>query len=215
MKRKVKVKGWKKVAVTGALTATLGLGFWASKAFYEVKEVIDGDTFITKEDRYVRLDRSVDAPEIDSCLGKEAKEELEKLVLNKKVFIKTSYVDDHRRMISSVYTINGNVGAAMLEKGLAVYVPKGEENKRILLEASRKAREVKIGVYSSVCTQSVNPKNSKCNIKGNVRQYGNHYSHPGCSSYGETLVQLHLGDKWFCTEREAKMAGFIKGGDCR
>lgn len=196
-----------------ALTAATGLGFWASKAFYEVKEVIDGDTFITADQRYVRLDQNVDAPEIGSCLGKEAKEELKKLVLNKKVFVKAVYVDDHKRLIGPVYTINGNVGAAMLKKGLAVYDNKGGSDK-VLLEASRMAREAKTGVYSSTCTQSVNPKNSKCNIKGNVSDAGKHYSFPGCASYGQNLVQLHMDDRWFCTEKEAKSEGFIKSGDC-
>lgn len=44
-----KTKTWKKIVATGVVTASLGLGFWASKAFYTVTSVIDGDTFVTSE----------------------------------------------------------------------------------------------------------------------------------------------------------------------
>jgi hypothetical protein len=28
------------------------------------------------------------------------------------------------------------------------------------------------------------------------------------------LIQLHQGDQWFCTEKEAVKAGFVKAGGC-
>lgn len=201
------------IATTGA--TIIGLGFWSSKAFYTVAKVIDGDTFVTAEDRYIRLDRSIDAPEIDSCLGLESKEELSKLIVGKKIFVKADYVDDRKRLIGSVYTLEGDVGVAMLKKGMAEYDNQGASQKnKDYLEASRFARENNLGIYSK-CTQSQNPQNPKCNIKGNVRDGNKTYLTPTCSSYGQTLVQLFDGDKWFCTESEAKKEGFVKGGDCR
>jgi hypothetical protein len=113
--------GWKKVVTAGIITASLGLGFWASKAFYTVTSVIDGDTFITSEKQHIRLD-SVNAPELGSCLGTEAKTELSKLVLNKKVYLKVTYIDG-LRLIASVYTTRGNVGELMLKSGLATFDP--------------------------------------------------------------------------------------------
>src|SRR3989344_4708237 len=91
---------WKKVAATGVITASLALGFWASKAFYTVKKVIDGDTFITLENQYIRLD-SVNAPELDYCLGKESKDELSKLILGKKVYLRVTYIDGYKRLVAS------------------------------------------------------------------------------------------------------------------
>lgn len=214
MPKKGKVKSWKKAIVAGTLTASLGLGFWASKAFYTVTSVFDGDTFATSEKQYIRLD-SVNAPEPDSCLGKEAKAELAKLVLNKKVFIKVTYIDG-MRLIASVYTLQGNVGEIMLSKGLATFEDKGTQKGNGLLETSNIARDAKIGVYSPICTQTENPLNPKCNIKGNINTSNSkkYYRYTGCKYYPITLIQLHLGDKWFCTEAEAKNAGFTKGGDC-
>ncbi|MCX6704780.1 MAG: thermonuclease family protein, partial [Candidatus Woesebacteria bacterium] len=207
MAKKSKIKSWKKAVVAGALATSLGLGFWASKAFYTVTSVIDGDTFITKENRYVRFD-SVNAPELDNCLGKEAKEELSKLVLNRKVFLKTSYVDDHKRLIASVYTTDGNVGEKMLAKGLATFKDKGTQKGTTLANTQSIAKKAEIGVFSPLCTQLENPVNSKCNIKGNNKDGVKTYHYPGCSAYKITLVQLYLGDKWFCTQAEAKKAGF-------
>jgi endonuclease YncB( thermonuclease family) len=203
---------WKKVTATAIVTTSLGLGFWASKAFYTVKEVIDGDTFVTQENQHVRLD-SVNAPALNRCLGNEAKSELEKLVLNKKVFIKVTYING-LRLVGSVYTISGSVGEKMLATGLATFADKGNQNQKALLRISQSAREKGIGVYSSKCTQSENPINPKCNIKGNTTGDENLYRYPGCRLYNSTLIQLHFGDLWFCSEKEAKKSGFAKGKDC-
>lgn len=207
-----KVKSWKKAIAIGTLTAALGLGLWASKSFYTVKEVIDGDTFITKQEIHIRLD-GVNAPELNNCLGKESKAELEKLILGKKVYLKVTYINNWR-LVASVYTINGNIGEKMLSKGLATYETKSKQDQPGLLKVSQKARGKRIGVYSPTCTQMENPVNPKCNIKGNIRDDGNRYYYPGCRVYNITVVQLHFGDKWFCSEKEAQKAGFSKGSDC-
>ncbi len=210
---KKKIGGWKKAVVAGALTASLGLGFWASKSFYTVREVLDGDTFVVSTGQHIRLD-SIDAPEIDSCLGEESKTELEKLVLNKKVYLRVNFIDEHKRLIASAFTANGNIGEKMLEKGLATYAASGANKGDVLLNASNEARDEKLGVYSSVCTQFINPENEKCNIKGNVRKSQRLYRYPGCEQYNNTIIQLHFGDNWFCSQLEARNAGFIKGPDC-
>lgn len=209
-KRKI---NWKKAVVGGVIATSIGLGFWSSKAFYTVDHVIDGDTFETTEKQRIRLD-SVNAPELEYCLGNEAKEELEKLVLHKKVYIKVSFVDG-TRLISSVYTTKGNVGAKMLEKGLATFADKSAQKQPGLLKISQTARDKKIGVYSPKCTQETNPTAPKCNIKGNIREGVKYYRFPTCYYYNHTTVELYKGDKWFCTESEAKKDGFTKGGDCK
>jgi endonuclease YncB( thermonuclease family) len=203
---------WKKILVSGVVASSIGLGFWASKAFYTVKEVIDGDTFITQENKHIRLD-SVNAPELGLCLGKESKKELEKLILNKKVFIKVTYING-LRLVGSVFTSGGNVGERMLETGMATYEDKGNQIQKGLLKVSQTARESGVGIYSPICTQTENPINSKCDIKGNITKNNSFYRYPGCNFYKTTLVQLHLGDQWFCTEKEARSAGFTRGNDC-
>ena len=204
---------WKKAIIGSTVAVSVGLGFWASQAVYTVDHVIDGDTFVTTENRYVRLD-SVNAPELNYCLGKEAKEELEKLVLHKKVYIKTSYVDGHKRLISTVYTVQGNVGEELLKKGLATFKDKGTQGKTNLSKVAKTARTDKVGVYSEKCTQLINKVSPKCDIKGNIKDGNKIYHYRGCGAYSTTFVQLFLGDKWFCSESEAKSAGFVRAPNC-
>ena len=59
------------------------------------------------------------------------------------------------------------------------------------------------------CTEHV----AGCDIKGNVNSDGDKiYHRPGMSAYNNTKVKPEEGDRWFCTEAEAKAAGFRKAG---
>lgn len=203
----------KKITLGAIAALTLGLGVWASKAFYTVTNIIDGDTFETADGQHIRIN-NIDAPELQFCGGDEAKQELKKLLLNKKVFIKVSRLDGYR-LISDVYTINGNVGYNLVKKGLVVYKNKEKGTDEAFMEASQNARNKQIGIYSSKCTQITNPANPKCNIKANNNlRLGKNYHTPDCKVYHLTIVQLYFGDRWFCTEKEARKAGFTKGTDC-
>ncbi|WP_230989619.1 sunset domain-containing protein [Devosia faecipullorum] len=48
-----------------------------------------------------------------------------------------------------------------------------------------------------------------CNIKGNVSTRGERIYHvPGQKYYDETSIQSSHGERWFCTEAEARAAGW-------
>ncbi len=207
-KRKISLK---KAVAGGAVAVTLSLGFWASKAVYTVKSVIDGDTFITAEDQYIRI-ANIDAPERGRCGSDEATAELSKLISGKKLFMKVIYFEGNRQ-IAYVYTLQGDVAINLLKKGVVIAKNTGKSNKE-LTNASDYARERRLGVFSEKCTQEKNSENPKCNIKGNISQYGKFYRTSDCSQYSITILQLYLGDQWFCTEKEAKNAGFTKSPDC-
>lgn len=134
--------------------------------------------------------------------------------MNKKVFIKVTFIDDYNRLVGTVFTNSGNVSEKLLAKGLATYTNKGNLNQDSLLLVAQNARKNKIGIYSEKCTQLENLDNPKCNIKGNIRPPNNFYHIVGCEQYKNTQVQLYLGDKWFCSEKEAIKAGFIKSPNC-
>lgn len=214
--------GLRKIAAVGAVAiVTAGAGFWAVKSgklilplpYYEAVRVIDGDTFVTKESQYIRL-ASTNAPELGYCGSEEAKSGLEKLILGKKLYLKVVYRDKFNRLDAFVYTTDRFVNLAMLESGLAYYETKGNEPKE-LLKAGQDARERTLGIFSTKCTQVVNPMNAKCAIKANMsRGKIKYFSYPGCKLYGLTLVQTYLGDRWFCTVKEAEKEGFTKSGGC-
>lgn len=105
----------------------------------------------------------------------------------------------------------------MLEMGWGYVRRAADDESQDLWIVGENARTKKIGIYDK-CVQETNPANPKCNIKGNIGQQGEKtklYRDPDCGQYGNTLIQLYLGDKWFCGEKEARAARFTKGSDCK
>ena len=103
----------------------------------------------------------------------------------------------------------------MLENGYSYYSRSSPgEIGDDLKKATEKAREEKKGIFSDSCTQMVNKEKASCNIKGNDRN-GKIYYVPECGVYNNVTVQLYLGDRWFCTEKEAIKAGFRKPEQCK
>lgn len=183
---------------------------------YKVVRVIDGDTFETVEKQRIRID-GIEAPEKGMCGADAASKELSKLILSKKVYLKIRYVDAYKRLISDVYDANGNlVALKLMEKGAVIVRQRGEINRK-LVDTEALARKNRTGLFGFPCTQDVNSENPECNIKGNVRANSQTrlYHLPKCRNYKLTQIQLYFGDKWFCTEKEAIRAGFVKADDCR
>lgn len=54
-------------------------------------------------------------------------------------------------------------------------------------------------------------ENDACNIKGNVNTRGERIYHvPGARYYDETRIVAEHGEYWFCSEEEARAAGWRK-----
>jgi hypothetical protein len=54
---------------------------------------------------------------------------------------------------------------------------------------------------------------SGCNIKGNISASGTHIYHmPSQDYYDETRIDFSKGERWFCSESEARGAGLV--GEC-
>jgi micrococcal nuclease len=177
---------------------------------YEVIEVLDGDTFVTREKQQVRL-RYADAPETGNCGSLEAKAKLEALVLGKPVYLKVNY-HDSSRLYAEVYTPEGDVSLALVASGWARH--RGPTDSPGA-DAARQAQEAERGIWGE-CVSRV-PDDPDCVIKGNISSTFNGekiYSFPGCASYSPTVIDKDLGDQWFCTETEAKKAGFRKAESC-
>jgi endonuclease YncB( thermonuclease family) len=69
------------------------------------------------------------------------------------------------------------------------------------------------GGASSAASAPVAPQPSSapqgdCRIKGNISQSGRIYHVPGSSSYDQTQIDTSKGERWFCTEAEARAAGW-------
>lgn len=133
----------------------------------KVLGVIDGDTLVLEGKTRLRL-RSVDAPELQYCLGEEAKKFLENLVKDKKVLVKEQIIDVKGRPMALVYADGKLVNEEVLKQGLGRFHSDSSSAREVLKSAYDNAREKSLGIFNSQCRQTENPDNPKCNIKGNI-----------------------------------------------
>ena len=224
MAKKVKSTSRGKKIIAGTLvTAAIAAsaGWWVigknkvPVSSYVATVVVDGDTFVTKEDQIIRL-TSINAPEMERCGGKEAQKELERIISGKPLYLKVLFRDIYNRLVADVFTPEGSVSEKMLTSGWVYYYrgTSGESDQMMAL--GELSREAKLGIYSQKCTQTKNQDHPECVIKANnaLGSGNKQYHFPGCGQYVNTSVQLYMGDAWFCTEAEAKKAGYTKGADC-
>ena len=66
-----------------------------------------------------------------------------------------------------------------------------------------------LGYYSGIFT-SLSSMARGCDIKGNITLNGRIYHVPGQEYYKATRVNPFIGERWFCTEEEARAAGWRK-----
>jgi micrococcal nuclease len=199
-----------------------------------VSAVVDGDTIFVDDNVKVRL-LGMNAPELDECFGEESRKYLSKIVLGRKVFLEKDQkaTDQYGRLLRYVILRNENpemddvfVNSLIVKKGLAFseYVKPNRRYLALLQAGEREAKANKIGMWG-VCEfedkkkqsgeMASEPENEDCVIKGNIsKQYTKDYFLPGCPNYKRVKVDLRKGEKWFCTEEEAKEAGWRISGGC-
>ncbi len=223
MKHKVAGQLRKKI-LTGAVAALAGTGLlWISfgkhgnaipAPAYTVKEVIDGDSFYLTNGLEIRL-ANIDAPEYNFCGGPEAKKGLEKLLIGKPIYLSIITQDQYHRLVSMVYANDVFINAEMLRLGYATYPSSTSGYNDALRNAIDEARAKGRGIHGLPCTQKVNSIHPSCTIKGNINDGNKYYYTSACGFYDQAFVQLYVGEQWFCTELEAKNAGFTMAPRCK
>ncbi|QSH39061.1 thermonuclease family protein [Candidatus Kaiserbacteria bacterium] len=204
-----------------------------------VQSVIDGDTIRIEKRIKVRL-LGIDTPEKGECYYTESKEYLTELVDDKNVLLEKelSGMDRYGRLLRYIIVENPNpeednilVNNKMVLEGYAFTNPISPDKKYrdLLATSQRKAKAEEKGLWGSACDYSQRDKDAKtlrekaskppskeCTIKGNISEkgYGKLYFLEGCPNYGRVKVDTRKGESWFCTETEAKKAGFSKSESC-
>lgn len=199
-----------------------------------VVSVPDGDSLQLKDGRRVRL-LGIDAPERGRCMAGEARSKLVSLAQGRHVRLKDVVTDSYGRMLAIAIVEDlptwfeymhgkffGKVLArdpllqrALLSSGLARNrSSSGSQYSQVLRDAQEVARSGKLGIWSDAC-RGQTPLSADCTIKGNARAGEKYYYVPSCSQYPQVLVDRAFGDSWFCSEKEAKKAGFIEASSCR
>jgi len=213
----------KKAAVGIIIATSVGInGYFLISKNQEmtVTEVHDGDTFTLGSGDRVRL-LGIDAPELGRCGASESATLLKSLVLGKVVKITDEKRDNYGRRMGLTWTtglIRRNlINEEMLKGGWAKpnYDPNSESE--TLKTAYKYASENKLGLYSSLCKKvNPTPPSKNCTVKGNIDQdTGEHLYHlTTCRHYSQIVLDLDIGEGFFCSEKEAKTAGFTLAPDC-
>jgi endonuclease YncB( thermonuclease family) len=205
------------LGISIVINCILGFLFFQSKnnsdGLIQVERVIDGDTFIVEGNRQVRL-MSVNAPEVGLCGSDQATQKLNELISGKKVRLVGDINDHFGRFLALVYVDDLLVNKEMISSGWARFTSTASPESENLKTAFNQAKDEKVGIFSDLCYQKSNPKNSKCNIKGNIKEGKKTYFFKGCGNYSNVALELDQGDQWFCSEAEASSAGFTKSANC-
>ncbi len=203
-----------------------GAGF--EESLHTVERVVDGDTFVIENKITVRLLR-IDAPEPDQCFGLEAKQELQRLVLGRKVRLQkdATAVDADGRLLRYAFVYSDHpkednvfVNDMLLAGGFAkMYLgPRDKLFQEVMSHTAGVAKNNARGLYGKCeeVSNAVLQTDPKCVIKGNnsIAEYGKTYFFPSCPNYANVKLEVDNGDEWFCSEKEAIKAGYRKAGGC-
>jgi len=211
---------WRKLAAGVAAATTIGagsIGVYKNLPYFigeKVQRVIDGDTFILANNQSVKL-LGVDSPEPENCYGPESTAFLTRLLAGKRVFLREPVTDQYRRIVALVYLDRKLVNEMVIREGYGLYTRSAGSATPVLQTANLYARSNSLGIFSPLCYQ-VLPPDPKCVIKGNLDRDKHTwvYLTPDCSYYDVSIIEKFQGERWFCTESEAKKAGFVKHPFC-
>lgn len=213
-----KKNSFKKAVVTvgaiGIVAGSLSVAKRVIDPRETVTEVIDGDTFVISNKQTIRLFVN-DAPELKYCYGLESKEALEKKILGKKVILKNPRIDYYKRVQAYVYLDGEFINEYMSKNGYSADHGFGSSESDIIVAAGNFAKENKIGIFSEKCSPT-KPTKKGCDIKAQISYHtGEHlYLVPGCHNYTQAVVERFRGEEYFCSEKEARDAGFKKSPSC-
>lgn len=195
----------------------------AAETVTGVARVVDGDTLDIAGTR-IRL-FGIDAPEAgQSCrdgkwrswdCGAHATARLTDLATGK-VRCTAQDTDRYGRTVARCTAGGRDIAAALVAEG-AVFAYDRYSDDYVAVEA--RARADRRGIWAG---QAVRPhlvraatsakgaasQPSGCAIKGNISDKGRIYHLPGSKSYAATRISTAKGERWFCSEAEARAAGW-------
>lgn len=184
---------------------------------------VDGDTLEIAGQK-VRL-FGIDAPELDQrcdrggevwACGRAAREALAGIVGRQRLDCRVQDVDRYGRSVAVCLAGGEDVGALMVRAGMAIAYRRYSGR---YVNAEGAARADGLGLWTSTYVQPEQYRAEgrgaeqvpadKCLIKGNIGRTGKRIYHlPGQADYAATRINPRAGEQWFCSEAEARAAGF-------
>lgn len=181
--------------------------------------VVDGDT-LELDGTIFRLN-GIDAPEHGqrcgawNC-GAEATETLVEITKGRDISCDAIGQDGYGRTIATCYADGADLGAEMVDKGMAWAFRRYSD---VYDGRETAARAEGLGVWSGAFTAPWDYRAARwesaaaaapegCPIKGNISKNGRIYHAPWSPWYDKTRIDTARGERWFCSEDEAVAAGW-------
>ena len=205
----------------------------AAGGLVTVVGVTDGDTIkVSLNGRTERVRViGIDTPELAErdCYAQQAASRMQSLVQSKRVRLTADPTQDNRdrygRLLRHVWLADGRSVAQLLiggGYGREYTYRTAYAGQNAYRAAESAAREARLGIWSSGCLQAGVPDPAApapapavpapgqgCRIKGNIASDGEKIYHlPGQRYYDKTTITESKGERWFCTEDEARAAGW-------
>lgn len=190
--------------------------------------VIDGDTLAVLTpggEAVVRL-HGIDAPETaQACrtvsgarrdCGADATRALLRAIDGRAVRCAPLDMDRHERIVARCSVGGRDLGELLVSEGAAFAYARYSED---YLPAEAEARAARRGIWSGSAEppeawrlarrpEPPPPPSETCVIKGNISAHGRLYHLPGGRFYDRTGIDAARGERWFCSEDEARAAGW-------
>jgi hypothetical protein len=163
-----------------------------------------------------------------------ASDALAKLVQDKIVSCDVKTRDRYGRPVAICYADNIDIAGELVDAGVAVAFRKysykyvaNEERARAAKrglwagtfempwdyrERRRKQSEAK-RVLPPGCPTEPTPLPAECTIKGNISRSGRIYHMPSSRDYDKVVINRDKGERYFCSEEEARACGWRKPGN--
>lgn len=199
--------------------------FVSAQQFGGAARIVDGDTLDVGGVR-VRL-HGLDAPELGQiCIapdgtawdcGAWVADKVRARIGDRHVTCDTVDTDRYGRTVARCRIAGQDLGRQLVRDGLALAY---RRYSKAYLRDEAAARRAGLGLHAHRMTRPAEhrraqvssrsgPAASGCAIKGNIGRTGTRIYHmPGQAFYDRTVISASAGERWFCTETEARAAGW-------
>jgi hypothetical protein len=165
--------------------------------------------------------------------GQIASEALAALLKNKVISCEIKTRDRYGRPVAICYADDVDIGGALVERGLAVAFRRYSDK---YVATEERARAAKRGLWDGTfempwdyrergrkesearhvlppgCPPEPDPLPAECRIKGNIGASGHIYHMPGSRDYDKVVINPAKGERYFCSEEEARACGWREPG---
>lgn len=126
--------------------------------------------------------------------------------------------DRYGRLVASCEGAGGDLAAQMVAGGAAFAY---RQYSLDYVDAEKRAAIAGIGLWNGeaerpdavrAASREAPAPVEGCAIKGNISSRGRIYHVPGSRSWADTRINPGAGERWFCSEAEARAAGWRKAG---